>query len=137
MNVVQHTLYWIVATVAIGWAALSAQPPLGESRPCKVVSVYDGDTVVIEFIPQRARVRLIDCWCPEVRTKDKEEKSRGIKARDYLKSLAEGKDAVLFTPHQRDIGRETTLGRVLGRLYVDGRDLSELMVESGHATKMK
>lgn len=128
----------LIASLTGWWAAGdSVQPPLGESRPCRIVSVHDGDTLTVEFQPQTARVRLIDAWASETRTKDKAEKARGIKAREYLKTLAEGKDAVLFVPYQRDIGDQTTLGRVLGRVYVDGVDLSEAMVESGHASREK
>ena len=49
------------------------QPPLGLTAQCKVLDVYDGDTVTVE-VRTIARVRLLDCWAPEVRTKDVAEK---------------------------------------------------------------
>jgi len=40
--------------------------------------VVDGDTITVELkIP--VRVRLLDCWAPETRTKDAEEKKKGIR----------------------------------------------------------
>lgn len=118
-------------------AVSAAIPEPGWSVRCRVVEVYDGDTVVVEW-SHRARVRLLDCWAPEVRTSDIDEKQAGEEARDWLKDRAEGKAAVLWVPvDQVDMGKSTTLGRYLGRVYVDGKDISKQMVEAGYATATK
>ena len=52
---------------------LYSQPDLKTILPAKVVSVQDGDTITVEF-SFRANIRLKDCWAPETRTKDEEEK---------------------------------------------------------------
>lgn len=116
--------------------AVANTPDLGSRFPVKITSVYDGDTVVVEWT-RTARVRLIDCWADEIRTTDVAAKKRGLAARDHLVKLAEGKEAVLFVPYHQNVGEQTTLGRVLGKLSVNGVDLSDAMVASGHAFREK
>jgi endonuclease YncB( thermonuclease family) len=126
-----------VVSLCVLSVAAYAIPVPGWSVRCTVVEVYDGDTIVVEWT-SRARVRLIDCWAPEIKTRDDEEKRAGIAARDHLAKLCEGKDAILFVPvDQGDIGKQTNLSRFLGRVSVDGKDLSEQMVASGYAKKVK
>jgi endonuclease YncB( thermonuclease family) len=115
------------------------QPPLGLTARCKVIEVYDGDTVTVE-VRTIARVRLLDCWAPEVRTRDDAEKLRGFAARDHLAKAIEGRHAVLHIPSSSEIERLDgllTFGRVLGSLYIDGQDVAEMMVAAGHATATK
>ena len=90
----------------VGIFALRAEsPPIGWTVPVRVVQVYDGDTVVVE-ITKRVRVRLLDCWAPEVRTKDKAEKQKGYASKDHLKKIIpEGSDAILHIPGSVDVGR--------------------------------
>lgn len=105
-----------------------------------VVEVYDGDTVVVE-VKRRMRVRLLDCWAPETRTKDAEEKKRGMRSRDQLRTmLPPGSSCILQVPNQIDLGKSFTFGRVLGHLWTDRqaeRSVSEQMVADGFATKTK
>lgn len=118
-------------------AVSAAMPEPGWSVRCRVVEVYDGDTVVVQW-SYRMRVRLLDCWAPEIRTSDEAEKRAGLAAKEELVKLAEGKDAVLWVPvDQVDLGKSTTLGRYLGRVYVDGKDVGKQMVEAGYATATK
>ena len=114
-------------------------PPIGWTVHCKVVQVYDGDTVVVE-IRKRVRVRLLDCWAPEVRTKDAAEKKRGNASKANLQALLpEGSDAILHIPGSVDIGRSLTFGRFLGHMWSDAEDdnVSVQQVAAGHATEMK
>ena len=63
----------------------------GERLQCKVLKVYDGDTVTLGFkysskiYKKSCRLHGIDT--PELRGSSPEEKSAAEKARDYLKSL--------------------------------------------------
>lgn len=113
-------------------------PEPGWTTAAEVIEVYDGDTVTVR-VTKEFRVRLLDCWAAEVRTTDDEEKRRGIAARDYLRGLIDGKAVLLEIPTQQngDVGKSISMSRVLGRLYLDGENVSELMVESGHATRDK
>jgi len=107
----------------------------------QVMRVVDGDTVdvMIDFGCDRygkERIRLYGINAPEIRTKDIEEKKKGIAAKDWL----EGKLAncgVVYIETIKD--RKGKFGRYLGKLfyYTDfagGRIfVNEEMCQSGHA----
>ena len=123
------------------------EPPKGITTDVKVVRVIDGDTVDVA-ITRTVRVRLLDCWAPETRTKDPEEKVRGYESKKYLNNLLKQvfyndvaarkrKKITLFIPadEQGELKENFSFSRVLGRLFVDGEDVSERMVEAGKALK--
>ena len=114
-------------------------PPIGWTVQVKIIEVYDGDTVVCE-IRKRVRIRLLDCWAPEIRTKNKDEKQKGYDSKENLtKILPYGSDAILHIPGSVDIGRSLTFGRFLGHLWADAEDdnVSMQQVAAGHATETK
>lgn len=117
-------------------SARSPQPAI--ITPCEIVEWYDGDTATVR-LSLDIRVRLLDCWSPEVKTTDLEEKKRGIASRDYVRSrYPAGSDATLEIPLRGErLDDVLTLGRVLGRIWVNGRDVSSDQVESGYATREK
>lgn len=102
--------------------------------------VIDGDTIDIRC-ERVLRVRLLDCWAPETRTRNTEEKIKGISAKSYLKEIALHQRAEVDIPIQPDarFGESMSFGRVLGRVKMleSGCDLSDVMVAAGHATKTK
>jgi endonuclease YncB( thermonuclease family) len=107
----------------------------------KVTEIYDGDTIVVE-VTKKYRIRMLDCWAPEIRTKNTEEKEKGLQSRDFLASILKVGDEVLVeTPTTRNFEDSTSLGRVLAYVWkdVDGDgkldNVSEKMVEGGFATK--
>jgi endonuclease YncB( thermonuclease family) len=108
------------------------QPEPALRLPCKVIEVVDGDTVTVEITLQ-ARVRLLDCWSPERTTPE------GAAAHRYMQRRALNKTGLL----EIDLTRANRLddvfsfGRLLGRIYLDGDDLSQRMVKAGHATTSK
>ena len=107
------------------------QPRPGLSARCRIIEVYDGDTLTVELrIP--VRVRLLDCWAPELRDPG------GIESRDHLDELAALQDGTLWVPwdHARRAGDVWSFDRILGHVWVDGYDkpVSELQVDAGHAT---
>lgn len=111
------------------------RPAHGWSTSCVVDRVLDGDTIEVT-VTRRLRVRLLDCWAPEVKGV---EKPQGLKSSQHLKEIALGVNGTLFIPTEdaRNMGDILTLGRVLGHVWIDGSDLSlsELQVQSGHATR--
>ena len=127
------------------------EPQPGWTTVGEVVAVPDGDPVDIE-VPRRIRVRLRGCWAAESR-RDPRIKSqidqdaaklRGIAAKEHLTRVALGKRCTLTIPTQTDeegttsdIGDVFSLSRALGRVWIDGQDLSELQVERGYATRTK
>lgn len=122
-----------------GVGSLIADPPAENPQPCviypcRVLSIRDGDTLKIECRVV-LDVRLLDAWAAEI-TGD--EKPRGLKAKANLQKLAEGKSGIVTIPLTSDnIGKATSMSRILGRISIDGKDLSAEQVKAGFATKTK
>ena len=103
----------------------------------KLDRVVDGDTcdAMIDlgfntWVKKRIRFKGIDTW--ESRTRDLEEKKKGLAAKDYVKDLLENSDEGKFLLKSHGVGK---YGRVLGELFVKGHETSvnELLKENGHA----
>ena len=103
----------------------------------KLLRVVDGDTAdaMIDlgfnvWIKNRIRFHGVDAW--ESRTRDKEEKVKGLAAKSYVKNLLENSDEGKFKIVSHGVGK---YGRCLGELFVKGQDTSvnELLKENGHA----
>ena len=104
---------------------------------CKLVRVVDGDTAdaMIDlgfktWVKARIRFMGVDAW--ESRTRNKEEKVKGLAAKAYVKDLLENSDEGKFSIISYGVGK---YGRVLGELFVKGHETSvnELLKENGHA----
>lgn len=114
------------------------QPPLGLTARAVVTRIVDGDTMdVMLMLP--VRVRLLDCWAPEITGVQKPE---GIVAKEQLEKMAPVGSRVRVQVPTGDADAlcdVLTMGRVLGNVWRDGDDesLSELMVAAGMATPEK
>ena len=104
---------------------------------CKLDRVGDGDTcdALIDlgfdtFVKKRIRFYGVDTW--ESRTRNKEEKVKGLAAKAYVKDLLENSDDGKFSIISHGVGK---YGRVLGEIFVKGEEKSvnELLKENGHA----
>ena len=104
---------------------------------CKLVRVVDGDTAdaMIDlgfnvWVKERIRFYGVDTW--ESRTRDLEEKKKGLAAKEYVKDLLENSDDGKFSIISHGKGK---YGRVLGELFVKGYEVSvnQLLIENGHA----
>ena len=105
---------------------------------CKLVRVVDGDTcdAMIDlgfnvWVKNRIRFMGVDAW--ESRTRNLEEKEKGLAAKAYVKDLLENSDEGKFLLKSHGVGK---YGRVLGELFVKGNEKSvnELLKENGHAS---
>jgi|TARA_Y100000592_G_scaffold92635_1_gene154627 micrococcal nuclease len=103
----------------------------------KVLRVVDGDTcdAMIDlgfdtWVKKRIRFYGVDTW--ESRTRNLEEKKKGLAAKAYVKDLLENSDEGKFVLKSYGVGK---YGRVLGELFVKGNEKSvnELLKENGHA----
>lgn len=118
-------------------STLPSPPVPGLTLDAKCVRVIDGDTIEVESLV-KYRVRLLECWAPESRTSDIAEKQRGVKSKNRMIQLADGKSVRVSIPLTEDLTEATTLGRILGRVWLeDGRELSKVMVSEGLATEDK
>ena len=129
-------LFWVLV-------AANNQPEQNLTTKAVVKEVYDGDTVVVT-IQKDFRVRMLDCWEPEIKTRNPEEKKRGEESRNFLKSLVNIDDEVIVEIPMTDrIQDSFTFGRVLAYLWkdIDGDgkldDVSDVMIQKGFATKTK
>ena len=104
---------------------------------CKLDRVVDGDTcdALIDlgfdtFVKKRIRFYGVDTW--ESRTRNKEEKVKGLAAKAYVKDLLENSDDGKFSIISHGVGK---YGRVLGEIFIKGHEKSvnELLKENGHA----
>ena len=106
------------------------------------LKVIDGDTIDAEIdlgfdIKVKKRIRFMGINAPESRTKDLEEKARGLAAKDRVKQLLEGCENIQLKSH--GVGK---FGRCLGEIMldvIDGQEkltlesLNELLIKEGHA----
>ena len=104
---------------------------------CKLDRVVDGDTcdAMIDlgfnvWVKERIRFKGVDTW--ESRTRDLEEKAKGLAAKAFTKDLLENSDEGKFSIISYGKGK---YGRVLGELFVKGHEQSvnQLLIENGHA----
>ena len=110
----------------------------------KLDRVVDGDTIDAEIdlgfdIKVKKRVRFMGINAPESRTKDLEEKARGLAAKDRVKALLDGCENIQLKSH--GVGK---FGRCLGEIMldmIDGQEkltlvsLNELLIKEGHAVE--
>ena len=110
----------------------------------KLDRVIDGDTIdaYIDLgfdISVKKRIRFKGINTPESRTRDLEEKARGLAAKDRLKNILEGANTIQLNSY--GVGK---YGRCLGELHVDVVDVkecltlenvNELLIKEGHAVE--
>ena len=108
------------------------------------LKVIDGDTIDAEIdlgfdIKTKKRIRFMGINTPESRTRDLEEKARGLAAKDRVKQLLEGANMIQLKSH--GVGK---YGRCLGELHIDVVDgqekmtlenVNELLIKEGHAVE--
>jgi len=110
----------------------------------KILRVVDGDTIDAEIdlgfdVKIKKRVRFMGINTPESRTRDLEEKAKGLAAKDRVKTLLDGCNNITLNSH--GVGK---FGRCLGELHIDMVDgqekltlvsLNELLIKEGHAVE--
>ena len=108
----------------------------------KLDRVVDGDTVdaYIDLgfdVSVKKRIRFMGINTPESRTRDLEEKARGLAAKERVQELLEGCENIKLTSH--GVGK---YGRCLGELFIDVVDdrekltmesVNQLLIKEGHA----
>ena len=103
----------------------------------------DGDTVDVDIdlgfdiILKKQRVRLHGINAPESRTRDLEEKEKGLAAKEFCKNFCkEGEPAILKTKTYDASGK---YGRILCEIWSAGefadKSLNEYLIEKRHAVE--
>ena len=103
---------------------------------CTIDRVVDGDTIdaTIDLgfsVLYKSRVRLYGIDTPESRTRDKDEKARGLLAKKFLQEQIDSGDSICLQTKMKD--SRGKFGRVLASVIVDDVNINELMVEKNHA----
>ena len=98
--------------------------------------VVDGDTFDVDIElgfgvilnKQRIRLKGIDTW--ESRTRNLEEKKKGLKAKEFTKEMLCNSEEILIDSYGKG-----KYGRVLAEIFIKGEEksLNELLIENGHA----
>ena len=111
-------------------------------RVTKINRVVDGDTIDVTLdlgfsLTKKERVRIAGVDTPEKRTRDKEEKTLGIDATNWMKeklteTIKGDEELVIRTELKGGVGK---YGRLLGWLYIgdDEFSLNEQMITEGYA----
>jgi micrococcal nuclease len=104
---------------------------------CEVQRVVDGDTVDVVLdlgfdVRFFSRVRLYGIDTPESRTRNRDEKVRGLLSKDYLVNAIADKDVVIKTKLKDSRGK---FGRVLGEVWVGRKNINKQMVKENHAVE--
>ena len=130
---------------------LDSAPPLftmnGRELWCKVISVYDGDTVNIVFEDssnanslRHSRFRLYGIDCPEMKPLKNAHNRDGIikaaiSARDFLAEKVENK--IVFIRFRS----EEKYGRLMGDIFLTNnpyeRSINTMMIDEGHAVPFR
>jgi|TARA_B100001964_G_C14206918_1_gene588589 micrococcal nuclease len=98
------------------------------------IKIVDGDTVdaMIDLgfgTWVKRRIRLYGINAPESRTRDLEEKQRGLAAKARLIDLLQDKE---FTLKSHGVGK---YGRCLGSIFLANTDVNKLLISEGHAVE--
>ena len=76
-----------------------------------VKDVYDGDTITVDIslgfhvTMTDIKVRMVGIDTPEIKTKDLDEKEKGLATRDWLRERILGKKVLLHTKERGKFGR--------------------------------
>lgn len=103
----------------------------------ELIRVIDGDTVeaMVDLgfhTWHKVTIRLYGINTPETRTKDLEEKARGLSAKDRLIELLEFAAGGKFTLESHGLGK---YGRSLGTIWVGQVNINKTLLDEGHATE--
>lgn len=112
---------------------------------CIVDRVIDGDTIDVTIdlgfnVLHKTRIRLNAIQTPETRTRDLEEKAKGMAAKARLIELVEQHRGATYIESVK--GARGSFGRYLGTLYFNVEtdspiNCNNLLLEEGHAVLYK
>jgi endonuclease YncB( thermonuclease family) len=131
-----RNLFYPVVFAPSMQTAKNAQKYVPKMEYVRVVDVYDGDTItvvrrrfVVPCCPKldSFKVRLHGIDCPELRSKNDDEKKVAIMVKEHIQTMILGK-VVRLTVHGYD-----KYGRVLANVSCQDTDISEHLLGKGFA----
>jgi len=132
----------LIATAA---PAQARQCPNASERaipyPAHVTRVVDGDTVILKvalgfnIVLESVWIRMIGINAPEKRGRSR---TAGKAASAFLTGLVGDKDIIIcILTTRKGKQRKGKYGRWLGRLYLNGLDINQRMIDAGHAVEAR
>lgn len=118
---------------------------IGLYKLCKVVDVYDGDTIKVVFdlngVINRWTVRMEGYNSPEIKVSVNNPardliKKNGFEARDFLKDLIQNEEQLVYIR----CGDFDKYGRLLGTIYLNKGDITsvnQLMIDNNKGYNYK
>ena len=106
----------------------------------RLVKVVDGDTIDVDLDLgfgvwlMKQRVRFYGINTPESRTRDLEEKKRGLAAKDRVVELIENCEELSIKTILNKKARGK-YGRILANIMADGINVNQTLVSEGHAVE--
>tara|TARA_R110000824_G_scaffold78582_1_gene198279 strand:+ start:689 stop:1042 length:354 start_codon:yes stop_codon:yes gene_type:complete len=105
---------------------------------CEITYIVDGDTCDVKIdlgfdVFYKTRVRLMGINAPESRTRDKEEKYRGLQAKSRFTELVREKNVRLISHEKGKYGR--VLGEILIERGSEWVNVNKQLVQEGHAVE--
>lgn len=146
MTLIYSGLQSRLSAILILLTALSLATPYHRltAEQATVLSVSDGDTVVLQIARTRERVRLIGIDTPESHANPRAKKQATRNHQDVLSIIEQGKSAALYTQKllprgtsiriEHDVEKRDHYGRLLAYLWLpNGEMVNENIMKSGYA----
>jgi len=127
MDMRRITRWLLVVSLIAGCTERSGTEPTTAPR---IVSVVDGDTIVIEVAGQEEVVRLLGIDTPETVDPNRPEQCFGAEASARLTSLLSSASDIVI---ERDVEARDQYGRLLAYVRADGVLINELLLREGLA----
>ncbi|MFN8525158.1 MAG: thermonuclease family protein [Chloroflexota bacterium] len=119
---------FVLLTLALLTSTAYAQ----DRTPAHVVSVTDGDTVVVSLSDRDEKVRLIGIDAPESVDPNRPKMCWADEASARAKELLGDRDVEL----ELDKGERDRFGRLLAYVWIDGENSSLTLAREGHAVQL-
>ena len=108
-------------------------PRPGFASNAKVLRIIDADTIEVE-VKRTVKVRLLGCNVPD------DDDVTSAKAFDFVNALIDATDGevTVFIPagrHPIRLGDIHSFERILGEIWIDGRNLTDMLVKEHLADK--
>jgi len=104
---------------------------------CTVLKIVDGDTLDVDIdlgfstTLRKQRIRMHGIDTPESRTRDLEEKARGLLSKEFLQAQCPVGSKVRLYSHGKG-----KFGRILGEIYTGyGDSINKIMCDEGFAVE--
>ncbi|PWI34926.1 nuclease [Vibrio albus] len=120
--------------IAVSFTCQAAKKTYGNAVVAEVLSIYDADTFRVniqgwvDIIGNNMPIRVNGVDAPEIRGKCPEEKAAARKAKQFTVEALRTANAIELRNMRRG-----KYFRILANVYVDGKELSALLINAGLA----